>query len=207
LVITVRPGRRVLQRLIPRADSVLLVPVSLPATLLSARRQNHLRQPIPRHITLLYPFVPPRALDVEVVRAIERVLHGRSAFRYQLTRVGSFPNARYLVIEPPEPFIELIGAFERAWPEYPRYGGQFATTIPHVTIAEGRQMAGIEPSVQAHLPVQMVARHVELWRKHLIRGWRMYSRSELAPMRFPSRPGPNHRSTETPPQRRSDTPA
>ena len=40
-----------------------------------------------------------------------------------------------------------------------------SSTIPHVTVAEGRRVDNIDPGVSAHLPVQMVARHVELWRK------------------------------------------
>lgn len=203
-MIAVRVGRRLLRRLIPRGATVLLVPVSLPSDVLSARRQRRLRLGIPLHVTILYPFVPPRALDTEVIRTIESVLHGRTAFRYQLTRVDSFPTARYLVIEPPEPFLELIAAFERAWPQYPRYGGQFATTIPHVTIAVGRRMDDIDPRVQAHLPVHLVAHHIELWRKHVIRGWRMYSRSALAPAEAEFRPARESLSAETPRQGRSD---
>jgi 2'-5' RNA ligase len=174
---------QLLRRVIPRSDSVVLVPVSLPPGVLRARQPRRLRARIPLHVTILYPFVPPWELNSDVVSAIQSVLRGRTEFTYQLTRLGSFPTALYLVIEPHEPFLDLIAAFERAWPQYPRYGGQFATTIPHVTIAERRRMDEFDAGVQARLPVRVVARDVEVWRKHAIRGWRMYSRCTFAPFR------------------------
>jgi 2'-5' RNA ligase len=181
-VIVARTVMQLLRRVIPRSHSVVLVPVQMPPGVLPARPHRRLRARIPLHVTILSPFVPPRDLSGAVVSAIESVLRGRGEFTYELTRVGSFPTARYLVIEPHEPFLDLIAAFERAWPQYPRYGGQFATTIPHVTIADGRRMDDIDAAVAARLPVPMVARDVEVWRKHAIRGWRLYSRSALAPV-------------------------
>jgi 2'-5' RNA ligase len=180
-VIAARTVVQRLRRVIPRSHSVVLVPVALPPGVLHARRQRRLRARIPLHVTILYPFVPPWELSTDVVNAIESVLRGRTEFSYQLTRLGSFPTALYLVVEPQEPFLDLIAAFERAWPQYPRYGGQFATTIPHVTIAERRRMDDFDAGVQARLPVRLVARDVEVWRHHVIRGWQMYSRSAFAP--------------------------
>jgi 2'-5' RNA ligase len=180
-VIAVREVSRLLRRAIPHSHSVVLMPVPMPPGVLPARRQSRLRVRIPLHVTILYPFVPPRELSTDVVRAIENVLNGRTAFTYELTRVGNFPTARYLVVEPLEPFLDIIGAFERAWPQYPRYGGQFATTTPHVTIAMGRHMNDVDAGIEAHLPVRMVARDVEVWRHHAIRGWALHSRIALAP--------------------------
>jgi 2'-5' RNA ligase len=179
-LIAARNVMQLLRRVIPRSHSVVLVPVSLPPGVVPSRRQSRLRARIPLHVTILYPFVPPRELSRDVVTAIEGVLRGRTAFTYLLTRVGIFPTARYLVVEPHEPFLDLIAAFERAWPQYPRYGGQFATTIPHVTITEGHPIDDVDARVEARLPVQVVARDVEVWRSHAIRGWRMYSRSAFA---------------------------
>jgi 2'-5' RNA ligase len=180
-MIAARTVMQLLRRVIPRNHSVVLVPVSLPPGVLHARRQRRLRARIPLHVTILYPFVPPRELGSDVVSAIQSMLRERTEFSYQLTRLGSFPTVLYLVVEPQEPFLDLIAAFERAWPQYPRYGGQFATTIPHVTIAERRRMDEFDAGVQARLPVGVVARDVEVWRKHVIRGWQMYSRCAFAP--------------------------
>lgn len=174
-----RAAHRVAQRAIPRAETVLLVPVSLPLGVLPPRPHNWLRRAIPLHVTLLYPFVPPGALNGDIVAAVEGVLRGHHAFSFSLTGVRSFTNARYFVIEPQQPFVELIGDCQRAWPEYPRYGGEFSTIIPHVTIAQGRRMNRVDPGIEARLPVQVAARHVEIWRNDVIRGWVRHSLLEL----------------------------
>jgi hypothetical protein len=49
-----------------------------------------------------------------------------------------------------------------------------------VTITEGHPIDDVDARVEARLPVQVVARDVEVWRSHAIRGWRMYSRSAFA---------------------------
>lgn len=180
---SVGPSSSGIFRRIGRAETVLLIPVSLPPGPLRAPRRHYVvRRAVPRHVTVLYPFVPPALLDRDVVRAIEGVIQGHSAVNYRLTSAAAFPNGtRYLTIEPPESLVRLIGDFQRVWPQYPRYGGEFRSIVPHVTTAEARHAHRKGPDLTPYLPVEVAARYVEIWRYDLIGGWRMYSRSELPP--------------------------
>ena len=177
----VGPVRRVLRRLIPQTHSVLLLPVSLPPGLLPAPRPSLFGAAIPHHVTILYPFVANASLDGAVVAAVERVVLQHRAFRFRLPSIDRFPNVTYLTVDPQEPFLELIGAFQRAWPEHPRYGGEFSSVVPHVTIAERPHPVGIEARVAARLPVEGVADRVEIWCRGLVRGWRRHAGFQLPP--------------------------
>jgi 2'-5' RNA ligase len=160
---------------------VLLVPVTVPPgvprVLDSASRR--LWRSVPLHVTLLYPFVTPRSMDNELISAIERVLEGHPAFAFSMTAVDSFPRVRYLRPEPATPFVSLIRDLERAWPEWPRYGGAFETAIPHVTIATGRRARRSWDDVEARLPIDVRAERVELWHQTPLRRWSMDHRFEL----------------------------
>ena len=91
---------------------------------------------VPAHITILYPFIPPAALDDSVERKIAEVLRGFSAFDFELRDVRTFADGVvYLAPEPVEPFTALTNAFAIRWPEYPPYDGSFTDIVPHLTVA------------------------------------------------------------------------
>jgi 2'-5' RNA ligase len=159
------------------AETALLVPVPAAEPLVREHRLVH--DPvaplgIPAHITVLYPFVPPAALDDALERAVAEVLDGFRAFDYELRDVRSFDDGvLYLAPEPDEPFAALTNAFADRWPDYPPYGGGFDTVIPHLTVAmaNGAPVAAMEAELRAGLPVRTRADAVWLMEGKVGEGW------------------------------------
>jgi 2'-5' RNA ligase len=139
-----------------------------------------LRAAIPHHVTILYPFVAPSALNGEVVAEVAMVARQQRAFRFCLAGTDRFTNVSFMTVEPRQRFLDLIDAFQRAWPQYPRYDGEFTTVVPHVTIAPRPHPPAIEQRVAARLPLEIVADCVEIWRSTPLRGWRRHARVPLA---------------------------
>ena len=93
---------------------------------------------MPAHLTLLYPFVEPAALDAAVRGRLARVALGHPAFDYVLAGQARWPDTVYARVEPVHPFVALQHDLERSFPDYPIYGGATGFMyVPHVTIAEG----------------------------------------------------------------------
>jgi 2'-5' RNA ligase len=159
------------------AETALLVPVPAAEPLVHEHRRAH--DPVaplgvPAHITVLYPFVPPDALDDELEAAIADVLRGFTAFDYELREVRRFDDGvLYLAPEPDEPFAALTDAISTRWPEHPPYGGGFDTVIPHLTVAmaDGAPVAAMEADLRPRLPVRARADVVWLMEGQPGRGW------------------------------------
>nr|WP_315238663.1 2'-5' RNA ligase family protein [uncultured Albidiferax sp.] len=110
---------------------------------------------VPAHITVLYPFMPPECMDGAVVRRIQEAVSGIAAFPFTLATVGRFPATTYLAPEPAAPFIALTQSLARAFPDFPPFGGEFETVIPHLTVAHGCAIDA--DTTQAELAVAMAA--------------------------------------------------
>lgn len=91
---------------------------------------------LPAHITVLYPFMPPEDVTFAVSDQVRAIALSFAAFDFQLSKVGVFPGALYLAPTPAQPFIALTAALTRHFPEYPLYGGQFRSVVPHLTVAQ-----------------------------------------------------------------------
>lgn len=92
---------------------------------------------VPAHITLLFPFMPPEAIDAAVLQGIREALAGACAFDFALASAARFPATAYLAPEPATPFIDLTDRLARRFPAYPPFGGEFESVIPHLTVAHG----------------------------------------------------------------------
>jgi hypothetical protein len=92
---------------------------------------------VPAHVTILYPFMSPDLIDVSVVSMIEAAVEKLPVFCFLLSRIGRFPDAVYLAPEPDGPFVSLTHSLVEAFPNYPPYGGRFASVIPHLSVAHG----------------------------------------------------------------------
>ena len=120
---------------------------------------------VPPHITLLYPFAEPSAIDDDVASRVAMVAGEVDVFGYRLTRVRAFPDAVYLSPDPAEPFVELTERLFRAFPAFPPFGGEFDTIVPHLTLGwrtHGAAAADIERRLSAGLPIDAVAREITL---------------------------------------------
>lgn len=110
---------------------------------------------VPAHITVLYPFMPPECIDGAVVRQIQEAVGGVAAFGFTLATVGRFPATAYLAPEPAAPFIALTQSLAQAFPDFPPFGGEFETIVPHLTVAHG--CATDADTAQAELAAAMAA--------------------------------------------------
>jgi 2'-5' RNA ligase len=109
---------------------------------------------VPAHVTVLFPFMAPERIDAAVLGQAQAILSAVAPFAFRLTRIDRFPGVLYLAPEPAEPFIALTHAFARAFPEFPPYGGQFATVVPHLTVGhvEDPELDRVASSLRASLP-------------------------------------------------------
>ena len=121
-------------------------------------------QGIPAHVTILFPFLPPAAIDDRLVDDL-RALFGRfEPFSFQLCEPRRFPEVLYLAPDPPEPFVQLAEALVTAYPQHPPYEGAFDSIVPHLTVAEGATevLDAAEADVRSSLPISVELRELEL---------------------------------------------
>jgi 2'-5' RNA ligase len=133
---------------------------------------------LPMHVTVLYPFLAPAAIDGAVARELAALARACPVFEYELARVGRFPNVLYLSPSPPERFVALTEAVQARWPTHPPYGGAFVRIVPHVTLALGEEPPGLAQAVSEVLPVRARARELVLLEKET-GTWRTRSRFPL----------------------------
>lgn len=117
---------------------------------------------MPPHVTVVYPFRPSRLLGPDVEEALGEIASRALPFDVTLARIGRFPGVLYAAPEPVTPFVDLTEACVRRWPQYPPYSGRFAEIIPHVTLHEGPEPAGLADMAAARLPLRACASEVWL---------------------------------------------
>jgi 2'-5' RNA ligase len=123
---------------------------------------------VPAHITILFPFMPPEAIDSEVYGRLTLLFRRFSPFRCVLSQVQRFPSTAYLAPIPSGPFVELTRAIAREFPDYPPYGGEYSSVIPHLTVADGDALSadiaeqGLRADIERHGPVAVHCRSVRL---------------------------------------------
>jgi len=140
---------------------VILVPALEPAVAdLRAQHDPAARQGMPAHITLLYPFMDPVKLGPTPRARLAQVIAGFGAFDLSFSRIGRFPEVLWIAPDPVEPLRALVAAIAAAFPDYPPYGGQFESVIPHVTVAhgDGLDLGALEPEVRARLATPVIQR-------------------------------------------------
>ena len=116
---------------------VVLVPEAEPlVTRFRARFDRSAIAGLPAHITVLYPFLHPDSISIEIVSDIRSLFRDFGRFRFSLCGVCGFPGVAYLIPDPLAPFDALTNAAVARFPETPPYGGAFANLVPHLTIAQ-----------------------------------------------------------------------
>jgi 2'-5' RNA ligase len=86
-------------------------------------------QDLPAHVTVLYP-------APDDVQAIAQVLAPFGPFDVAFTRLDRFPGVLWLAPDPAEAFVALTAAMVARFPDFPPYGGTYASVIPHLTVAQ-----------------------------------------------------------------------
>jgi 2'-5' RNA ligase superfamily len=87
-------------------------------------------------------------------------------FSFELISVESFDDSIiYLAPSPAEPFVELTNKLWSAFPEFPPFGGQFDSVIPHMSVGGadlGATKETVTEQLAGALPIGATARHVTL---------------------------------------------
>ena len=123
---------------------------------------------VPAHVTLLFPFMSPERVNEAVLQRIRTAMSASAAFSFSLSQVGRFPLTTYLAPEPAAPFIALTQAFAREFPDFPPFGGEFETVIPHLTVSHGSAIyaevahAELSSALAGHGPIYSVCTSVVL---------------------------------------------
>jgi 2'-5' RNA ligase len=157
----------------PRTALIVAVPEAEAAV--GALRLQHdwsAQHGVPAHITVLFPFAAPEAVDEDALREL---FAATPAFAYELTSVAHFGDElTYLAPSPAAAFAALTEAVWRRWPEHPPYEGVHDTVIPHLTVAETRL------DLQLDLPIRARADDVTLIEEQADGRWTTRKRFPLA---------------------------
>lgn len=148
-------------------ETAIVVPVDPAEAIAGQWRRDHTpsgSKGMPAHVTLLAPFTPPHQLTAARIREVHDVLSAFQPFAFGLPRAAYFDLASrrvlYLKPEPAEPFVDIINALVRRFPEHPPYGSADLRPRPHLTVATSPDdvlLAEIEDAVRRALPISASA--------------------------------------------------
>jgi 2'-5' RNA ligase len=154
--------------LAPSRDSALIVAVRLPPGLEALRLAyvpDALAEGIGAHVTLLYPFAAPAALDQGLIDTVTAIVRRHPGWSMTLAGRGRFPDTLYATVEPDAPIRALQAELAAAFPTLPLYGDPGLRFAPHVTIVEGPRVDDPRVAGSAawgELPVTIDIHEVEL---------------------------------------------
>ena len=129
-----------------RESGIILV-VSEAEPLVGAIRHEHdrvARLGVPAHITLLYPWVTP-PIDEAAVQRLRAAVDRAAPYEIVFRGIGRFERALYLRPDDDGQTLDLAGRIAAFFPDYPPYGGRFASPVPHLTVAEVEE--SLEPII------------------------------------------------------------
>ena len=122
---------------------------------------------VPAHVTVVYPFAPPSAIDSVAMERLRSAVASVPRFQASWETSGWFrDDVLWLAPAPAERFQALTEAVTRAFPEYPPYEGEFDEVVPHLTVGHTGtpdQLREVESQVLPHLPIHMEVTAAELW--------------------------------------------
>ncbi|SFT94043.1 2'-5' RNA ligase superfamily protein [Actinopolyspora lacussalsi subsp. righensis] len=126
-----REGRTGLVVPVPAADEALAPLVE--------RYPQAVREGVPAHLSVLYPFLAAEDLDTGVVTTLRTLFDRQPPLRVVLERCHRRGGFVYLLPDPIDPLRELTEAVRRHWPELVPYEGRYDVLEPHVTVAMGAE--------------------------------------------------------------------
>ena len=141
---------------------------------------------MPAHVTVLYPFRAPQALDDRTLHDVAAATRSVSAFRTEFTDVGLWPGVVWLRPEPDDGFRALTRATFERFPEHPPYEGMYPDTIPHLTVgqhlddAQSAEVVDVMREGLRSRPITCDVKTVALWASDDVGRWRPWHRWPLA---------------------------
>ncbi|GLY28275.1 2'-5' RNA ligase family protein [Kineosporia sp. NBRC 101731] len=121
---------------------------------------------VPAHVTVLFPFLPPSAIDDEARTTLRDLFAGHSPFEVTFTEVRWFGDAvTWLAPYPDIAFRQLTAAAWGHFPQTPPYGGEHDGDHPHLTLGHGHpvdvlQEAAVEVTSRLPLTASVSAVHL-----------------------------------------------
>jgi 2'-5' RNA ligase len=115
---------------------------------------------VPAHVTVLYPFLDPTAVDALAVATLGSVAQSVAKFDCSFVHTDWFAReVLWLAPDPAEPFCQLTAAVWSAFPQHPPYGGVYDGVVPHLTIGDARsgsfsELELVERTVRQRLPLR-----------------------------------------------------
>jgi hypothetical protein len=153
----------------PVVDSVLAVPVPEADPVvrdIRARLDSSAALGVPAHVTVLYPFLPPEAIDATVLHRLAELFAQTDSFSYEFVETRWFgEDVLWLAPADDTGFRGLTHLVQDTYPNYPAYKAAFAEVTPHLTIGHGHELAMLEEAarqVSNRLPIRGQARAVHL---------------------------------------------
>jgi 2'-5' RNA ligase len=148
---------------------VVMVPEAEPLVRpFRARHDPSAAAGVPAHITLLYPFLAPDAVDARVRDGLRALFSGFAPISFALASIRRFPDVLYLAPDPDEPFRQLTLAIWRRY-QTPPYGGKWPDIVPHLSVAQIADAAQLDrvadefaPAAARQLPITADASVVTL---------------------------------------------
>jgi SAM-dependent methyltransferase len=141
----------------PDTSALLIaVPEAEPIVGEHRRRWDPAGVPVPAHVTVLFPFLDPAAIDDSIRAELGRILARTAPFELTFREVGRFPDVVWLAPEPGGAVTALTDALVERWPSHPPYGGAFETVVPHLTVADGAPpdvLDRLESELPSTLPI------------------------------------------------------
>jgi 2'-5' RNA ligase len=169
----------------PRTRTALVALVPEAEPLVETHRQRHdptAKAGMPAHVTVLYPWLSADALDAASLADLGDVLGRRQAFEVTFGEFGRFPQTLWLAPRPADPFLALTGAVTERWPDFPPYGGEFESVVPHLTVGDAVDpdaLADVVADVAPSLPVTARIEQVALMTPNGGGHWQQHSTFRL----------------------------
>ena len=155
-----------------KLESVILIPIPNAEEIIGKWRIKYdrvARLGIPSHITLLFPFKTPSAINKTVINKLELLFSMIKIFSFSLTTIETFPNVIYLTPSPKKAFVDITKKIVSIFPENPPYEGKFPDINPHLTIGQLSEkdnftevLLNIKEDVQNKLPLKTKATEARL---------------------------------------------
>ena len=150
-------------------ESALLVPIPAAEPVVAPWRErldSSAQLGVPAHVTVLYPFVRPSAIDPRLVAGLGSLFRSVGAFAVELNEIRWFGDrVAWLAPEPAEEFSRLTNMVASRWPQYPPYSGEHENVVPHLTIGDSGasvELSNATRHVEAGLPIRDTAAEVRL---------------------------------------------
>ena len=170
--------------------TAVIVPVPAAEAVVGEHREHLDRAAawgVPAHLTVLYPFMPPEAVDDTALAALSAAVATVRAFDCTFATTAWFgSDVLWLAPDPSQPLRQLTLAVWGAFPDHPPYGGVHDGIEPHLTVAERAlgepgALADVEVAVRSGLPFDQRVDHVLLIAgSQQPRSWRTLHRLPLS---------------------------